>query len=68
MPTQPLDNRLDPRLAPRRSGGLPIHVLLVDDHPAVRRGIRLLIAEQPDLATIGEAASAVEALGDLACG
>lgn len=52
--------------ASRRSAGLPIHVLLVDDHPAVRRGIKLLISEQPDLATIGEAAHAFEATGEVA--
>jgi DNA-binding NarL/FixJ family response regulator len=50
----------------RRSAGLPIHVLLVDDHPAVRRGIKLLISEQPDLTTIGEAADAFEAAGEAA--
>lgn len=55
------------RRAPRRSGGLPIHVLLVDDHPAVRLGIRGLIGDQPDLAMIAEAASATEAVGELGC-
>jgi DNA-binding NarL/FixJ family response regulator len=33
-------------------------VLLVDDHPAVRHGIRRLIAEQPDMVTIAEHSSA----------
>jgi DNA-binding NarL/FixJ family response regulator len=32
----------------------PIHVLLVDDHPAVRHGIRQLIADQPDMVMIAE--------------
>jgi len=36
----------------------PIHVLLVDDHPAVRHGIRRLIGEQPDMVTIAEHSSA----------
>src|SRR5437764_13937103 len=42
----------------RRSAGLPIHVLLVDDHPAVREGVRHLLAAQPDLVTIAESDSA----------
>lgn len=36
----------------------PIHVLLVDDHPAVRHGIRQLIADQPDMVMIAEHSSA----------
>lgn len=32
----------------------PIHVLLVDDHPAVRHGVRRLIAAEPDMVTIAE--------------
>ena len=52
--------------APRRSGGLPIHVLVVDDHPTVRQGVGRLIAEQPDMATIAEASRADAAAGELA--
>jgi DNA-binding NarL/FixJ family response regulator len=36
----------------------PIHVLLVDDHPAVRHGIRQLIDDQPDMVMIAEHGSA----------
>ena len=36
----------------------PTHVLLVDDHPAVRHGIRQLISDQPDMVTIAEHSSA----------
>ncbi len=40
----------------------PLKILLVDDHPVVRRGVRhLLVAAYPD-AVFGEAASALEAL------
>jgi DNA-binding NarL/FixJ family response regulator len=52
--------------SPRRSAGLPIHVVLVDDHPAVRRGVRELIGSQADLVTIAEAASASQATAELA--
>lgn len=66
MPTQTANIAAPRHRALRRSAGLPIHVLVVDDHPAVRRGIKLLISEQPDLATIGEAVDALEAVGELA--
>jgi DNA-binding NarL/FixJ family response regulator len=36
----------------------PIHVLLVDDHPAVRHGIRQLISDQPDMVVVAEHSSA----------
>ena len=52
--------------APRRSAGLPIHVVLVDDHPAVRHGVRQLISSQDDLVTIAEAGRASQATADLA--
>ena len=42
--------------------GVPIHVLVVDDHPAVREGLRKLIDDQPDMRAIAEARSAEEAL------
>jgi DNA-binding NarL/FixJ family response regulator len=52
----------DSHLSPARSSELPeitpIHVLLVDDHPAVRHGIRELIAAEPDMVTIAEHGSA----------
>jgi DNA-binding NarL/FixJ family response regulator len=41
-----------------------IRVLLVDDHPAVRVGIRKLIDDQPDMIVVGEASSATEGMGD----
>jgi DNA-binding NarL/FixJ family response regulator len=41
-------------------------VLLVDDHPAVRHGIRQLLAAEVDLVTIAETGSASAATCDLA--
>ncbi|MCI0638418.1 MAG: response regulator transcription factor [Gemmataceae bacterium] len=40
-------------------------VLIVDDHPAVREGLALRIARQPDLEVSGEAADVAEALREL---
>jgi NarL family two-component system response regulator LiaR len=39
------------------SGQVPIRVLLVDDHPIVRDGIRSLLATEGDIQVVGEAAN-----------
>ena len=41
----------DPGMAPK------LRVLIVDDHPRVRRGLRALIECAPDLTVVGEAGS-----------
>jgi DNA-binding NarL/FixJ family response regulator len=38
-----------------------IRIVLVDDHPVVRAGLRALIAGQPDLVIVGEAADSTSA-------
>jgi len=40
----------------------PIRVLLVDDQPLFRRGVRMLIDSQPDLTVVGEAGDGGEAV------
>ncbi len=40
----------------------PIRVLVVDDHPVVRRGIKSLLAEEDGIDLAGEAANGLEAL------
>lgn len=37
-------------------------IVLVDDHPVVRLGLRALLAEEPDLAIVGEAARIEDAV------
>ena len=37
-------------------------IMLVDDHPTMRMGLRLLLGQQPQLSLVGEANSAEEAL------
>ncbi|GAB2742040.1 response regulator [Kitasatospora kifunensis] len=39
-----------------------IEVLLVDDHPVVRRGLRAMVDELPELVAVGEAGDGAEAL------
>ncbi len=40
----------------------PIRILLADDHSVVRQGFRMILAKQPDLEVIGEAANGREAV------
>ncbi|WP_103511527.1 response regulator transcription factor [Streptomyces sp. SM13] len=44
------------------STGSPIRVFLLDDHEVVRRGVHDLLEDEPDIAVIGEAATAEQAL------
>ncbi len=39
-----------------------IRILLVDDHPVVRRGIKALLSTEPDLEVVGEAGDGEEAV------
>jgi CheY-like chemotaxis protein len=43
-------------------GMIAIRVLLADDHPVVREGLRGMLAAEPDIEVIGEAASGPEAV------
>ena len=45
-----------------RAKGLKHRILIVDDHPIVCRGLRELIADEPDLEVCGEAPDVTEAL------
>ncbi|GAC1322753.1 MAG: response regulator transcription factor [Thermoleophilaceae bacterium] len=42
--------------------GQAVRLLVVDDHPIVRRGLRLLLDAQPDLEVVAEAGDGVEAV------
>jgi DNA-binding NarL/FixJ family response regulator len=41
---------------------MPVRLLIVDDHPVVRTGLRALFDDRPDIHVVGEAASGEEAL------
>jgi DNA-binding NarL/FixJ family response regulator len=45
---------------------MTIRVLIVDDHPVVRDGLRGMLAGEPDLTVVGEAADGREALAAVA--
>ncbi len=51
---------------PTGDRGEAIRILLVDDHPVVRQGIKTIISQEPDMLVCGEAESANEALGIMA--
>jgi DNA-binding NarL/FixJ family response regulator len=44
---------------------MTIRIMLVDDHALVRRGLRLILEQQPDLDVVAEAADGTEALKKL---
>jgi PleD family two-component response regulator len=39
-----------------------IHVLIADDHPVVRAGVRAFLEDQPDMLVVGEASNACQAI------
>ncbi|GAA3928777.1 response regulator transcription factor [Actinomadura viridis] len=45
-----------------RTGGRPIRILLADDHALVRRGVRLILDNEPDLCVVAEAGDGAEAV------
>jgi DNA-binding NarL/FixJ family response regulator len=51
---------------PEQARGAPIRVLLADDHPVVRAGLRGMLAAEPDIEVVGEAPSGDEAVS-LSC-
>src|SRR5258705_12218192 len=50
------------RAAPDELADRVVRVVLADDHPIVREGLRLLVDAQPDMRVVGEAAD-----GEAAC-
>lgn len=40
----------------------PIRILIADDHPILREGMRAIIAMQPDMEIVGEASNGLEAV------
>ena len=47
---------------PDRSSSPKVHILIADDHNIVRRGLRLMLQQEPDFEVVGEARDGAEAL------
>lgn len=58
------DGHLDETTATRNTG--PVRLLVVDDHPAVRRGLRELLEDQPDFCVVDVVGTAEEAIATAA--
>ena len=58
----PHSKRRAPRAKPAAPAEAPIRLLLVDDHPVVREGLRSYLSAHPQLQIIGEAVSGEDAL------
>ena len=46
------------------TGGEPIRVLVVDDHALFRRGLEMVLEQEPDIEVVGEAEDGAEALAE----
>src|SRR5258708_40205664 len=46
-----------------RSAGLVASILIVDDHPAIRRALRMALERQPGFTVCGEAEDGFDAIG-----
>jgi DNA-binding NarL/FixJ family response regulator len=44
---------------------MPVRVLIADDHPIVRKGLRGLLDEEPDIMVVGEAEDGTRALAEI---
>ena len=44
------------------AAGDPIRVLVVDDHALFRRGLEMVLAQEPDIEVVGEASDGAEAV------
>jgi DNA-binding NarL/FixJ family response regulator len=49
--------------APTVTGSAPIRILIVEDHPVVRQGVRQIVGSNVDMKVVAEAADGREALG-----
>jgi DNA-binding NarL/FixJ family response regulator len=56
------DQTIEPNGIPVVAPGDPIRVLVVDDHALFRRGLEMVLEQEPDIEVVGEASDGAEAL------
>jgi two-component system NarL family response regulator len=56
------DQPIEPGAIPVMAPGDPIRVLVVDDHALFRRGLEMVLEQEPDIEVVGEASDGAEAL------
>ncbi|MFB7599833.1 response regulator [Streptomyces sp. NPDC056160] len=56
------DDRFPHHRAPAGRAPAPVRILLADDHALVRRGVRLILDQEPDLEVVAEAGDGAEAI------
>lgn len=61
-----VNERGAPRPAPTVPAGEPIRVLVVDDHALFRRGLEMVLTQEPDIDLVGEASDGAEAVAKAA--
>jgi DNA-binding NarL/FixJ family response regulator len=44
---------------------MPVRILIADDHPVVRKGLRSLLEEEPEITVVGEAEDGTQALAEI---
>ena len=44
---------------------MPVRILIADDHPIVRKGLRGLLEEEADITIVGEAEDGTKALAEI---
>jgi len=44
---------------------MPVRILIADDHPIVRKGLRSLLDEEPEIKVVGEAEDGTQALAEI---
>lgn len=48
--------------APAENRDTPLRLMIVDDHPLIRRGLAMMLAAEPDINIVGQAADGLEAI------
>jgi len=61
-PPDAADSEIPPELPARGTGTDPIRVMIADDHALFRRGLEMVLREEPDIDIVGQASDGSEAV------